>query len=72
MPNAAALSTALLVAFRNADVTDAERTAVLIAMAEHLPQEPAEMAARLLHHRAEATAAQSELQGIAESRRPSA
>jgi hypothetical protein len=66
------IETALLVAYRNDDVTEAERLAVLEAMQRCLCGEPAETAARILHHRQEAAALQLKLTGIAESRRPSA
>lgn len=67
MPNV--IETALLVAYRNADVTDAERDAVLEAMVTCLCGEPAETAARILHHRAEAATLQLKLSGLIESRR---
>lgn len=67
MPNV--IETALLVAYRNTDVTDAERVAVLQAMRCCLCGEPAETAARILHHREEAAALQLKLTGLVESRR---
>lgn len=63
---------ALLVAYRNEDVTEAERIAVLEAMRRCLCGEPAETAARILHHREEAAALQLKLTGLVESRRPAA
>ena len=66
------IETALLVAYRNDAVTDAERDAVLEAMVKCLCGEPAETAARILHHREEARALQLKLTGLVESRRTAA
>ena len=63
------IETALLVAYRNENVTEAERDAVLAAMVKCLCGEPAETAARILHHRQEAAALQLKLTGLVDSRR---
>lgn len=55
------LTIALRIAYRCADVSPAERDAVLAAMAAHSPAEEAESASRILHHRGQAAQAQMQL-----------
>lgn len=55
------LRTALVVAYRNHEVSERERDAVLSAIAEHLHGVEGETAARILQHRREAQSLQMNL-----------